>query len=77
MKTFGMITLVDRTDVSYPVQIESLTSSSITVSYQGMSVDIIRHLSDNCSHFVTRRADFWCIIPLKNVVSYEITNVEE
>lgn len=76
MKTFGFITLVDRTDVSYPVQIEQCNVFSITVRYLGTSVDVIRHLSDNCESFITGNG-FWCIISLKNVVSYEITKVEE
>ena len=76
MKTFGFITLVDRADVSYPVQIESAGCTSITVRYLGTSVDVIRHLNDNCTSFVVGRG-FWCIIPMQNVVSYEITKIEE
>lgn len=76
MKAFGFITLVDRADVSYPVQIEAASDYSITVRYFGTSVDVIRHLSDNCTSFIVGNG-FWCIIPMKNVVSYEITKVEE
>lgn len=76
MKTFGFITLVDRADVSYPVEIESAGYTSITVRYLGASVDVVRHLSDNCETFISGNG-FWCIIPLKNVASYEITKIEE
>lgn len=77
MKTFGFITLKDREDVSYFVEIEKRDCfGSCTIVYNGNSVDTIRHLADMSSSFLSLNKGFWCIIPKENIVSLNITKIE-